>query len=37
MGTVGKKPARQGGSKQKGVPNIRKGPLRGNKGAKSGN
>jgi hypothetical protein len=34
---VGGRPARQGGSKQPGVPNVKMGPLKGNKGPKSGN
>lgn len=32
--TVGSKPARQGGSKQPGVPKVPMGPMKGNKGAK---
>lgn len=31
--TVGSKPSRQGGSKQPGVPNVKMGPMVGNKGA----
>jgi len=31
--TVGSKPARQGGSKQPGVPSVKMGPMKGNKGA----
>lgn len=33
--TTGSKPKRQGGSKQSGVPNVKKGPLTGSKGAKT--
>jgi hypothetical protein len=30
----GAKPARQGGSRQPGVPNVKMGPLKGSKGAR---
>jgi hypothetical protein len=32
--TVGSKPARQGGPRQSGVPKVKMGPMKGNKGAK---
>jgi hypothetical protein len=33
--TTGSKPKRQGGPKQSGVPKVKMGPLKGNKGART--